>query len=176
MPIGLLAIDSDKTLREVLSDSEGKLLFGSKTAIVDITLSLDTSQYASGDVLAATQEVANAVPIATGTAILQSVFLLDKDDQGQPLDLVFLDVSGSIGTENAAAGPTDAVAATILGVVEIAAADYVDLANSQIAVRTNLGIVVKPASGTSLYIAAISRGTGTYTASGITLKLGFLQD
>jgi hypothetical protein len=37
--------------------------------------------------------------------------------------------------------------------------------------------VVEAGSGsTSLYVAAISRGTGTYTASGITLKIGILQD
>ena len=32
------------------------------------------------------------------------------------------------------------------------------------------------AASTTLYVAAISRGTGTYTASGVRLKLGLVWD
>ena len=177
MPISILAIDSDKTIREVLADSEGKLLIGAKTTVITLTLSLDTNIYAAGDVLAAVQEVASVVPIAGGTATLQDVVLLDQDDQGQPLDLFLLNATGSFGAENAAAAPTDAVAATIVAAVEIAAADYIDLANSQIAIRSNLGIVCKCTSAaTSLFLVAITRGTPTHTASGIVVQLAFLQD
>jgi preprotein translocase subunit Sec63 len=148
------------------------------STVVDVTLSLDTSQYASGDVLAATQEVKDVFrQIPNGKVILQSVVLIDEDDQAQALDLVFLNADGSLGAENAAVGPTDAVARTIVGIVEVAAADYVDLANSQVAFLNNIGTMMKAEGAeSSIWIAAVSRGTGTYTAAGIKLKLGFLQD
>jgi len=149
---------------------------GGHSVVKEVTLSLDTNAYASGDVLAATQEVASALRLSGGSGILHSMVVLDKDDQGEALDVVFLNANGSIGTENAAVSVSDAVADTIIGVVEVAAGDFVDLANSQIACKSSLGIVLKVASGTSLYVAAISRGTGTYTAAGITLKVGIIQD
>jgi hypothetical protein len=52
----------------------------------------------------------------------------------------------------------------------------VDLVNSQLANIRNIGMVVQPNTGTSLYVGAISRGTGTYTASGIVLRIGIVQD
>jgi hypothetical protein len=149
---------------------------GGHSTVKAVTLSLDTDAYADGDVLADTQEIASALRVAGGSGILHSLMVLDKDDQGEALDLVFLNADGSIGAENAAVSMSDAVADTIIGVVEVGAGDFVDLVNSQIACKTNLGIVLEVASGTHLYVAAISRGTGTYTAAGITLKVGIIQD
>lgn len=167
-----IVTDEGKTVGE-----DGALAVGGVSTIVDVTLSLDTDQYADGDVLADNQEVTNAVRVNDGTGIIHSITLLDKDDQGAALDLVFLQTSGSLGTENSAVSVADGDADDILGVVEIGAGDYVDLVNSQIVTKDNVGIVIKGASGgTSIYIAAVSRGTGTYTASGITIKLGILQD
>jgi hypothetical protein len=69
---------------------------------------------------------------------------------------------------------SDADADNILGIVNVDTWD--DLINSQASTIKNIGLLVEPASGTSLYVGAISRGAGTYTASGIVLRLGFIQD
>ena len=137
-------------------------------------LSLDTSQYASGDVLADTQELADAVRVAGGSGIIHSILVQDDDDQAGALDIIILDDNTSIGTENAAVTMADND--NILGNVEVVAGDYVDMANSQHACKTNVGIVVKAKVNRSLYIAVVSRDTKTYTASGITLRFGILQD
>jgi hypothetical protein len=148
------------------------------TKIVEVTLSLDTDAYADEDLLADTQEVANAVRFPGGTALWTSCVVLDKDDQGEDMDIILLRTNVSMGTENSAIAPTDASADEILGIINIDTWD--DLTNSQIGVAaggTDLPIAVDAASGsTSLYVAVKSEGAGTYTASGITLKLGFLQD
>jgi hypothetical protein len=150
---------------------------GGSAVVKEVTLSLDTNAYADGDVLAATQEVSGSVRVNGGTGVIQSLVVLDKDAQGQALDVVFLKANKSLGTENAAVSIADADADSILGIVEVLASDLVNLNNSLLATRTNLSVVVEAGSGsTSLYVAAISRGTGTYTASGITLKIGILQD
>lgn len=141
-----------------------------------ITLSLDTSIYASGDVLADTQEIASCVPTVGGRAVVQSVVLNDKDDQGQALDLVFLKTNVSIGTENAAVSISDTNADQILGIVSVASGDWVDLGGCRVATKANIGLVAEAGPGsTSVFIAAISRGTGTYTASGITLSVGIKE-
>jgi hypothetical protein len=144
----------------------------------EVTLSMSTAQYGDGDVLAAAQEVAEV--FEAGRAVkLESLVLLDKDDQGGALDIVFLRTSVAMGSENAALALTDAAADEILAKVPIGTADYTDWGSSQFAQRTadaghtGMGLVMLPDGGSSLYVAAISRGTKTYTASGITLKLGF---
>lgn len=145
--------------------------------ILEVTLSLDTSAYADGDVLAATQEIASALRENGATGTITSLVVCDKDDQGVALDVVFLQTNVAIGTENAAVSATDAAADEVLGIVEVAAGDYVDLVNAQVAPKHGLNIPVKAASdSTSLFVAAISRGTGTYTASGITLKVGITRN
>jgi hypothetical protein len=137
--------------------------------VVDLVLSLSTSQYGSGDVLADTQELVGA----SGTGIIHSILVQDDSDQGAALDIIILDTNTTIGTENSAVSMADND--NILGSVSVLATDYVDMVNSQHACMKNVGIVVK-AKGTSLYVAAVSRGTGTYAATAITLRFGILQD
>lgn len=149
--------------------------------VKEVTLSLDTNAYAANDVLADTQEITNVFPDENIEAILYSISLLDKDDQGGALDLVFLESNTSIGTENAALNLSDSAAERIVAVVHVSTGDYVDLINSQFVSKSvgdsGMGILIRPSdtSETSLYIAAISRGAKTYTASGITLKIGLLR-
>ena len=155
---------------------------GGKTYVHEVTLSLDTNIYATGEVLADTQEIANAVRVNAGTGIVQSVIVLDKDDQAGALDIVFLKTNVSLGTENSAVSITDANADEIQGIVKVGAADYVDLVNSQLATKlpgdpNGAGFGVQADTGaTSLFVGAISRDAKTYTASGITLKITILAD
>lgn len=148
------------------------------TVIKDVTLSLDTSAYASGDVAADSQQVAGALRLNDGTGILQSVTVLDEDDQVWGGTLVLLDANVSLGTENAAPSITDANARSIIGLVALSSADFVDLGGCKVAHRSGLGIALKAVSGTpDIYVGLIlTSGTPTFTASGVRLRLGILQD
>lgn len=137
----------------VLVGSDGEV---GSTAVFDLTLSLDTSQYADNDVLAAPQELTGVFRSPGGKVTLQSIVLLDEDDNAQDIDLVFMDATGSLGAENAAVGPTDAVARSILGIFSVVVADYSDLANSQIVTKRDVRLPLQAAVGsTSLFVAAI---------------------
>lgn len=151
-------------------------IYAAETNVIDVTLSLDTSAYADGDVLADTQEVAGLFPAGGGCMVLQSVTVLDEDDQGVGLDILFLDSNVSLGTENSAPSISDANARSILGRVSVTASDYFDLGGSRIATIAGLGLVLKGAAGaTSVWVAAVTRsGTPTYTAAGLKLKLGVI--
>lgn len=142
------------------------------SSVLDFTPTLDTSIYADGDVLSEAEVLNSVVRLASPYGTITSMHVIDKDYQGQPFDVVISDSTINIGTQNAAVNISDADAAKILGIVSIGSSDYIDLVNSQTALKDNLGIEVSPASGTSLYVSAISRGTGTYTASGIVIRFG----
>lgn len=148
-----------------------EIVYSGSVEVKTVTLTLDTNAYADGDVLAEPVEVPQVFDEPGQAKVLHSVVLLDEDDQAKALDLVFFDASASLGTVNAAVSISDTDARKIIGIVNIGAADYFDLVNSQVAVKTSLGLVMK---GEAFYVGAVSRGTGTYTASGIKLKLGFV--
>lgn len=149
-----------------------------KTTYIDVTLSLDTSAYAAGDLLADTQAIANMTRVADLGGVLQTIQIIDKDDQGAAFDIYFLDANNTFGTENSAPSITDANAAAIFGKVSVATTDYTDLGGVRVATISNCGLAVKPVSGTNGgYLAVINgSGTPTFTASGVVLRLGILQD
>lgn len=143
--------------------------------VVDVTLALDTSQYASGDVLAIPQEVKGAFPDKGIARKLVSVQVLDEDDQNQVLDLAFFSANATLGTINGAVNISDADMRLMIGYVVIASGDSNDTINSRVFYKNGINQIMQPAYGSnSLWVGAICRGgTPTYTASGIRLKLGF---
>ena len=144
---------------------------------VDVALSTDTAAYASGDVIADSQVVAACVRANDAFGVLQSLTLIDEDDQGVALTVLFLDANVSVGTENAAPSITDVNARNVLGWVSVATSDYVDLGGVRVAFKSNLGMVVKPATGTDDIYVAVVNGSGapTYSASGLRLRLAFIS-
>lgn len=148
---------------------------GDLLKVFDVTLTLSTDQYADADVLAATQEIGTVCRPEYGAALWHSLAVIDKADQAAAMDVIVLDSNGAIGTENAAVSIADTVADNICGIVEVSASDYVDLANSQVATKSSLGVTCNHTDSTGkLYCAVVSRGTGTYTATSVVLRFGFL--
>ena len=150
-------------------------LVGMTDDVIEITCSLDTNAYADGDVLFDTQEIASAVRNAGDSCILQSVHVLDEDDQGEDFELIFFDANQSLGTENSAPDITDSEARDIIGHYAFSN-DYVDLGACQIRTDYGIGLELKTDGSTSLWVAGLSKGTGTYTATGIRIKFCFLRN
>ena len=144
--------------------------------VITITPTLDTAAYAAGDVLFNPVEIVSAVRVNAGACTLLSVHILDKADQGENFELVFLDSNINLGTINAAIDISDANAEHIIGHFSFAN-DYVDMINSQIRCDYGIGLELKAGvTTTSLYVAGISKGTGTYAASDLKIKLGLLRN
>lgn len=156
---------------------DGDVTVSSPDIVITVTPTLDTNAYASGDLLFDATEIANAVRAIGGHAILQSVTLLDKSDQGVAMTLVFANAATDFGTLNSAPDPDDTEAETVIGHVAIGAGDYLDLGASKVACVKNLGLLLKAgAATTSLYVAGINgAGTPTYAASNLILQLGLLR-
>jgi hypothetical protein len=146
---------------------------------VTVSMTTPTDAQDAGDVVAATQVVTNATRAADVPAFLESICIIDTDDQKAILTAVFFDANTSLGTEDAAPDIDDTEMLTVLGSVEFVAADYIDLGGASYAYKRNLRMAVNPASGTrNIYMALYTPATSTPTyASGIiTVKLGFSSD
>lgn len=142
-----------------------------------ITFSLDTNAYADGDVLADTQVLSACLRVNDGTGIIQDVVFNDKDDQGEAFDVVIFNANTSLGTENSGPNISDANGDTIQGLFTVFTTDWHDLGGIKVANIPNVGIEVKGASGTDdIYVGLVSRGDGTYSASGITAIFKILCD
>jgi hypothetical protein len=144
--------------------------------IVTVTPTLDTSIYASGDILFTTTAVSNAVRANDGLAMLNSLVVVDKDDQKPEFALKFWSSNVTYGTFNAAPSISDADAANCLGRINIVAADYDDDGGVSTAFKDNIGKLLKAASGTrTIYITGkLTAGTPTHTASGLVIRLGLV--
>jgi hypothetical protein len=144
--------------------------------IITITPTLDTSIYASGDVLFTTTVIANAVRANDGIAQLQSLVIIDKDDQKPEFALKFWSANVTYGAFNGVPSISDSDAANCLGRVNIVAADYDDDGGVSTAFKDSIGKLLKAASGTrNIYITGkLTAGTPTHTASGLVIRLALV--
>jgi hypothetical protein len=150
---------------------------GGRVRIINVNPTLDTSAYVAGDVLFATTEVTSAVRANDAGGTLMSMTIIDQDDQKQGMVIYVLQTNVALGTFNAAPNITDANSLNLLGRVDIAAGDWTDLGGTAVCSLRNLNIPIQPSSGTDdIFIAAVTLGTPTHTASGIRVRIGIVQD
>jgi len=154
-------------------------LVGASDIVVTITPTLDTNAYTGGDLLFDSTEIANAVRVNGGTCIVQSITIIDKDDQLKPMKLIFADAATDFGTVNSAPDPDDTEVATVVGHYEVSiddSANNIDLGGASVHCHRNVGLVLKAgAATTSLWVAGMTMGAPTHTASGLVIKLGILR-
>lgn len=144
---------------------------------IDVTPTLDTSAYSIGDVLFNPVEIPLATKYNGGKAYVVSIQAIDEDDQGQPLDVYFLHTNNNLGTINVAPNISDANARAIVGgPFKIGSGDWNDLGGNRVAripCDNHLVYSLAGANGsTSLWMAAVTQGTPTHTASGLKFKVG----
>ena len=159
--------------------SSGEKLNKMDVDLIDVTLTTDAEAHADNDVIAQSIEIPNAVAVKGGSAIIQSVMLLDEDDEAPSVDLIFqTDNTALAADEGEAINISDANARDILGFVNVS--NYTDLIGCQVAVKTNIGLVVKAASTTkSIWVHAVNRSGGTYTPAATTdlkMRIGIVKD
>ena len=148
--------------------------------VITITPDTATEACSDGEVIFQADELANAVAVNGGTCIIQSIGVLDDDDHGGAIDIVFMDTTGLLDagddgwTIDAADG---AIPDAILGVVNIS--NYFDGIAWKYGHKENIGLVLKAGSSTkSIYVTAVNRSGGalTWTAAGLRLKIGIVKD
>jgi hypothetical protein len=144
--------------------------------VITFTPALNASVLANNEVFMVAYEV-KGVFNKNLARKLQSVVVLDTDDQNVAFDLVFSNATITLGTANDVISISDADAAKVMGVVKFVVATHAqDLINSILFVQSNIGLILQPGdAGTdSLWVSGVVRsGTPTFTAAGMKIKLGF---
>lgn len=170
----LQSIDARLTDIQNAANTTGANYVAGVMRAVPVTLTLDTAQYADGDLMFEDIECAGAARENDVPFALVAVKVYGEDDQGQPFDIYFSNLSADWGTLNSAPTVSDANARGIQGKVAVASTDFYDLGNMRFADKAPLCIPMLPVgSSTSIRLFGISRGTGTYTANGLRLLLFF---
>ena len=165
--------------------------------VINVTPTLDTSAYASGDRLGSIHTISGAFrnidrsfdPVTStdsvnkkkqGHVILQSITVIDQAKQSQPMTIMFFNSSPTVASaDNAAIDISDAeMIAKCIGVVSFDAT-YLALAANSVATKTNIGLLLEQsasATDQNIYAVVVIGGAATYTASSLLFQYGFLQD
>lgn len=152
---------------------------GGKTISKSVTLTTDTAAYASGDLIADTQQIDAFFRKADGTGIINSLTIVDEEAQGVAMYVFFHKTSTSMGSENSAPNISDANAsAGIQGMVAIAASDWITVSGTKIACIRNIGLPVVAASGTDDLYVSVMNGSGSpdWDADSLVMHIGALLD
>lgn len=134
-------------------------------------LTVDTGVYAASDILTTVPiEITKALG-ARRRGVLLSIVLTDESKQDANLDLIFFSSTPAATTAaNSAEAFADADAPKVLGIVQIADTDYVDLANFSVATKSAIGLGLFNDDSTtpdSIWMAIrVNTDTPTYGAAG----------
>lgn len=147
--------------------------------------------YTSGDAVGGLQTIANAVRTSgrvslqtagcfdAGTAVLQSVTVVENGSQKAALSIVLFSTnpSATTVTDNGALTINTADIAKIVGIVNIAAADYTTVGGASVASKIVSLQLPVAADTVTLYAIANTTSTPTYTlTSSLKFIYGFLQN
>lgn len=180
--IGKLAANSGVDIGsvDVASIAAGENLIGlvgASDIVVTITPTVAAEAHSAGDLLFDSTAIENAVRTNGGTAIVQSITIVDIGDQKPSIHLLFANAATDFGAPGGAPDPDDNEAATVIGVVEVDTADYIDLGGASVVTVSNIGLLVKAgAATTSIYLAGIATGTPTpASTSDLKIAIGLLR-
>jgi hypothetical protein len=145
--------------------------------VISFTPTLDTSAYASGDVLFVSTAITGVTRANDLRAVLMSMTVCDKSDQKPAFTIYFAQTNVTTGTINVAPTISDADVANILGYVSVAAADWKDLGGADVVTYKAINLLLEAASGTTTVYAfgVLEAGTPTFAASDLVFKFGVVQ-
>jgi hypothetical protein len=142
---------------------------------IKVTFVLDTSAYASGDLMAQPVKLENASLGDQFGAMttLHAVTVADVDDQGANFTVVFHKSNpGSMGALNA----TPSVAGKLGDYVGFVAMDaFKDLTTGQVGCVDNIGLPMETSSDGHLWAWLLSEGAGTYASGAIDIIFNFYR-
>ena len=152
--------------------------------VITVTATTDAEQINQYKVVAQSIEIPFAFSETGGTAMIQSLTLLDEANTTMTCDVVFSSVDTAIsGDEGKAVGEDvsdlDSALRNVQGHVSIVVGDYIDLIDARVATKSNIQLAVQAAAGSmSLYMHIINQGSAvTFGATtDVKVKIGIMKD
>jgi hypothetical protein len=146
---------------------------------VEVTPTIGTSAYATGELIGTKMTFSNAFPLATGCGLLRSVIVEDLAGQTGAFDLILFDSdpSGTTFTDKAAFDIADADLPKIIAAINFGASSQFAFADNSVKFLGNLQIplrgILTNAPARTVYGALVARAAQTYaTAADVTVTLG----
>ena len=149
---------------------------------VSVTPTVDTSIYASGDVIGGLMTFTGALSGWTGSGIITGSLIADKSKVAHDLELhVFESEPTGPFTDQAAYAPTNADLLKEVAVISFGSTSRFDGASNGVKYLGSISCPVRARSGsnvgTALYGVLVSRGTPTFAGSSdITVRLAITSD
>ena len=154
--------------------------------IIDVTPTLDTSEYASGDALLNHVEIPNAVIGNGGVSELINITVNSKKASATGMTVILMQSAQSMESANTAMDITavEGTAANFLGHVDFGASSSFDMGNyiismatgnTQTKTRTLPMLIQADAGSTSIYFTVIILGTVTYADGDLTFRFHLKQ-
>ena len=151
--------------------------------VISVDMVTDAETIADNTLISQPTEIENAVAVAGGAAIIQSIIISNQDDtvDAGAIDVVFLDVDQALaGDEGGAINISDTYMPNILGVVTVSNWTTFVPTGNQVATKTNVGLAVKAAANSrSIYVGLINRSGANFTpwaTSAVRIKIGLVKD
>jgi len=173
-------VSEPQIMRAVYDNEKNALDVGTSATVVEVTPTLDTNAYASGDRLGSIMTLTDAARLLGGTATLLDVSVVDQAKQCVAVDILFFDESPTVASaDNAAIDIADAqMIDKFLGRVSIATTDWTNLAgNCEASPAQSAKIMKAISTSKNLYALAVVRsGTPTFAAGSLVFRFKFVQD
>lgn len=134
-------------------------------ASVTPSITVDTAVYAAGDTVGGIVTLTGAVRVSGGSSLLHSIHILDRSNQKPTGSILLFNANPAAATatdNNAFVYSTDDLKQVAR--IPVASGDYVSVNSKASAGLTNLGRMVKAASGTSLYAVFVTDGAPDFVA------------
>jgi len=160
-----------------LSGTASAQVVTTKTMVVEAAPVVDTSAYATGELIGGKLTLSNATAINVFSGIINNVVIIDKDKEAADLDVVFFDTdpTATTFTDQAAFDPDDADLLNIICTVSVTT--DVAFSDNGMSYANNVNCPFRTPGVSTIYAAIVSRGTPTYTSSSdLLLRVGILQD
>lgn len=148
------------------------------TNFISVSPTVDTSIYASGDLIGTKMTFTPAVRQATRSGVITGVIIVDQSAQASDIDLVLFSAnpSATTFTDQAALDIADGDMAKIIAVIPFVAANRFAFADNGVKYAGSIMIPIKGTVNT-IYGALVSRGTPTFAAAtDVTVQLAISQD
>jgi hypothetical protein len=138
-------------------------------------LTTASTNYTTGDQMGTEMSHATAVRTAKGLVVV-SASIVDKAKVIGATDLYVFDASTTPAADNAAAAWSDADMLKLLGIIHFN--DVITSGNNYQVLATNLPLVLKPASGTTVYFDFVARANPAFfgAVGDLQVRLGIVQD
>ena len=171
-------VKTQVTAHDIAQSGEAELLGLGDSRIITVTsagLTTATTAYVTGDQLGTELSFASIVRTAKGS-VINSAAIIDKAKVLAAVDLFLFDSATTPAADNAANSWSDADMLKCLGVIHFA--DQIISANNHVLLPTNLPLVVKPASGTTILGDLVTRSGHTFfgAVGDVQVSLGVCRD